>query len=115
MPDDVPPETRMLSLLRTAARKNSIIPVLALPIASRSSGRSLSRENFRMVRHGPSIDSGGRTTLTRDPSRRRASHIGELSSTRRPTVLTIRSMTCLIWAALSKTTGLWVTRPPRST
>ena len=115
LPDEVPPETRMLSRLRTAARRNCIISGLALPIARRSAGRSLSRENLRMVMHGPSIASGGSTTFTRDPSRSLASHIGELSSTRLPTVLTMRSITCRSWAALSKTTGLRLTRPLRST
>ena len=115
LPDDVPPETRMLSRLRTAIRRNSIISGLALPIVSRSAGRSLSRENLRMVMQGPSRANGGSTTLTREPSRSLASTIGELSSTRRPTVLTMRSITCRSWAALSKTIGLKLTRPARST
>src|SRR5438477_5889173 len=93
LPEEVPPDTRMLSLLRTAARRYCSMSAVAAPIASRSCGRSFSRENFRIVMHGPSSASGGSTTFTRDPSRRRASHIGELSSTRRPTVLTMRSIT----------------------
>jgi hypothetical protein len=51
---------------------------------------SLSRLNLRMVRAGPSIASGGTMTLTREPSGRRASQIGEDSSTRRPIWLTMR-------------------------
>jgi hypothetical protein len=39
---------------------------------------------------GPSMASGGAMTLTREPSARRASQIGEDSSTRRPTWLTMR-------------------------
>ena len=49
----------------------------------------------RMDRIGPSTASGGMITLTREPSGKRASHIGEDSSTRRPTLDTILSMMCL--------------------
>jgi hypothetical protein len=38
-----------------------------------------------MVSAGPSIASGGTMALMREPSGRRASQIGEDSSTRRPT------------------------------
>ena len=88
LPEDVPPETSTLNLARTAERRNRTMSAVALPTSMRSSGVSLSRENFLMVMQGPSSASGGRT------SRSLASHIGELSSTRRPTVLTTRSMTC---------------------
>ena len=54
---------------------------------SRSAGKR------RIDRSGPSTASGGITALTREPSGRRASTIGELSSIRRPTPLTIRSIT----------------------
>ena len=37
--------------------------------------------------------------LTREPSGRRASTIGDDSSTRRPTLLTMRSMTASRWAS----------------
>jgi len=50
---------------------------------------------LRMVSEGPSIASGGTIALTREPSGRRASQIGEASSTRRPIWLTMR------WAMLS--------------
>jgi hypothetical protein len=50
---------------------------------------SLSFLNFRMVSAVPSMASGGAMTLTREPSGRRASQIGD-SSTRRPTWLTMR-------------------------
>ena len=64
--------------------------------ASRSrSGRSIvygSRENLRIVSVGPSSDSGGMIAFTRLPSGRRASTIGDDSSTRRPTCETILSM-----------------------
>ncbi len=60
------------------------------PKPTRSVIFSLSFLNLRMVSAGPSIASGGAMTLTRDPSARRASQIGEASSTRRPTWLTMR-------------------------
>ena len=41
--------------------------------------------NLRIVRIEPSSESGGTMTLTREPSARRASTIGEASSMRRPT------------------------------
>jgi hypothetical protein len=47
----------------------------------------------RIESSGPSTASGGMIAFTREPSGSRASTIGELSSTRRPTPLTIRSMT----------------------
>ena len=42
--------------------------------------------------------SGGIMALTREPSARRASTIGEDSSTRRPTRDTMLSMICIRWA-----------------
>jgi hypothetical protein len=55
-----------------------------------------------MVRVGPSRDSGWAITLTRLPSGRRASQIGEASSTRRPTWLTIRWQMFISWALSRK-------------
>ena len=43
---------------------------------------------------GPTSDSGGTTTFTRDPSASRASHSGDASSTRRPSGARIRSIAC---------------------
>ena len=48
-----------------------------------------------MVMHGPFRASGGMITLTREPSTKRASAIGLDSSTRRPTVETMRSITSI--------------------
>ena len=50
-----------------------------------------------MESSGPSTASGGMMAFTRDPSARRASTMGELSSTRRPTADTMRSMTRSRW------------------
>ena len=50
------------------------------------------RENLRIVSSGPESESGGMIALTRLPSGRRASTIGEASSIRRPTWATILLM-----------------------
>ncbi len=53
---------------------------------------------------GPSMASGGAMTFTREPSGRRASHIGLLSSTRRPTWLTMRwQMFMSCWLSAKRT------------
>ncbi len=67
------------------------------PNSTRLESFSLSFLNFRMVSVGPSIASGGTMTLTREPSGKRASQIGELSSTRRPTWLTMRWQMFISW------------------
>ncbi len=54
---------------------------------------SLSAGNRLMDSSGPSTARGGMMALTREPSARRASTIGELSSIRRPMRLTMRSIT----------------------
>ena len=51
-----------------------------------------SLRNLRMVSAGPATASGGMMAFTREPSGRRASTIGEASSTRRPMRLMILSM-----------------------
>ena len=90
MPEPVPPEMRTLArqrpiTLRISAPSGEIDPYL-----TNCSSVSLSFLNLRMVSAGPSIASGGTMALTREPSGRRASQIGEASSTRRPTWLTMR-------------------------
>ena len=72
---------------------------------------SLSFLNFRIVRVAPSMASGGAMTLTRDPSGRRASQIGELSSTRRPTCDTIRWQMFISWVLSRKRTLVSWTLP----
>jgi hypothetical protein len=56
----------------------------------------------RMDSEGPSSASGGMMALTREPSGRRASTMGEDSSTRRPTRETMRSMICSRWRSSRK-------------
>jgi hypothetical protein len=59
----------------------------------RSSALRRSDGKRRIESRGPSTASGGMIALTREPSGSRASTIGELSSMRRPTPLTMRSIT----------------------
>ena len=54
-----------------------------------------SRPKRRIERQGPSMARGGMMAFTREPSARRASTMGEDSSTRRPMRETMRSMICI--------------------
>jgi hypothetical protein len=82
----------MFSLPWTHAARKWADLGASVPKLIRSSIVYGSRENFRIVSTGPRRDRGGMMALTRLPSGRRASTIGELSSTRRPTWETILSM-----------------------
>src|SRR5438132_973288 len=64
---------------------------------------------------GPSRARGGMMALTRLPSGKRASTIGDVSSTRRPTFDTIRSMICSRWSLSRNLTSLFSILPRRST
>jgi len=81
----------------------------------KSSATILRRENFRMVRVGPRRDSGEMIAFTREPSFRRASTIGELSSMRRPSDVTMRSIAPSTARSLVKVALDSSSRPPRST
>ena len=59
-----------------------------------SSSASVRAPKRRIVRHGPSIATGGTTAFTREPSGRRASTSGRDRSTRKPSGATTRSMRC---------------------
>jgi hypothetical protein len=72
---------------------------------------SVSRLNLRMDRYGPSRATGGITAFTREPSGRRASTMGEESSMRRPTLDTMRSMTCLRCCSFWNATSVSWSRP----
>ena len=116
LPEPVPPETRMLRRARTQERKNVMISGLDdLNRLTMSAGPHFSLANFRIVSAGPLSAIGGMTTFTRDPSFRRASHMGVDSSTRRPTRLTIRSMTWRIWRSDSNVTEERIGSPLFST
>ena len=93
LPAPVPPLISMFSRARTQCSRNSSIGRVIERMVTRSSALSRSAGKRRIESSGPSTASGGMIALTREPSGRRASTIGELSSTRRPTPLTMRSMT----------------------
>ena len=68
----------------------------------------------RMDNDGPSSASGGMMAFTREPSGRRASTIGEDSSTLRPTRDTMRSMICSRWRSSRKVVFTLCSSPPFS-
>ena len=80
-PAPVPPEIRQLSLALTAALRNSSISGVMLLLATRFSAVKGRTPNLRMLMIGPSRASGGIIILTREPFDRRASTIGDDSST----------------------------------
>src|SRR5438067_12738901 len=84
LPEPVPPLTTIEIRERTQARMKSAISLFMVPKVTRSETLYGTRENFRIVMLEPCTASGGITMLTRDPSGRRASTIGDDSSTRRP-------------------------------
>ena len=90
LPEPVPPEISTLQRQRPMICRISAPSGVIAPNLTSWSSVSLSFLNLRMVSAGPSIASGGTMALTREPSARRASQIGEDSSTRRPTWLTMR-------------------------
>ena len=106
---------RTLSFPSTQAARNCAASAEIDPNVIRSFIVYGSRENFRIVSVGPLRASGGMIAFTREPSGRRASTIGELSSMRRPTLDTTRSMICSRWASSRKITGVSSSLPSRST
>jgi len=105
----------MLSRAWTQARSRSAMSGVIVPNPIRSLTVSASLENFRMVSVEPLTASGGMIALTREPSMSRASTKGEDSSMRRPTLLTMRSITRRRCASSSNFTGLSVSLPFCST
>jgi hypothetical protein len=114
-PEPVPPEMRMFSRDRTIARRTVTMSDVSDPRRMRSSTVSGLRPKRRIESSGPSSASGGMIALTREPSGRRASTIGELSSTRRPIRDTMRSMICMRCASSRKITDVGSSLPRRST
>ena len=114
LPEPVPPQTNTFRRASTAARRNSNMSGVAVPNRMRSSTVKGEAENFRMVMTGPTRDSGGMMAFTREPSVRRASTIGDDSSTRRPIGAMIRSMMRMTWSSFWKTTFVSSRRPLRS-
>ncbi len=93
LPARVPPLISMFRRARTQCSRNSSIGRVIVRLFTRSWACSRSAGKRRIESSGPSTASGGMIAFTREPSASRASTIGELSSTRRPTPLTIRSIT----------------------
>src|SRR3989339_300013 len=101
LPDPVPPETRQLTRQRPTAMISLAHDGVIEPKSTSFSRVSFSLENFRIVIAAPSMASGGMITLTRLPSGRRASQIGDDSSTRRPMAPTI------LWQTVTR---CWLSR-----
>ena len=92
LPEPVPPEITMLIRAFTAEERTSIISAEMLFNCTRELAARGPVPKRRMDSEGPSSARGGMMALTREPSGRRASTIGEDSSTLRPTRETMRSM-----------------------
>ena len=114
LPEPVPPDTKRFRRASTQALRKSNMSAVAVPNRIRSSTVKGEAENFRIVMTGPTSDSGGMIALTREPSVRRASTIGDDSSTRRPIGAMIRSMIRITWSSFWKTTFVSSSRPERS-
>ena len=114
LPEPVPPETKTFRRASTQALRKSNMSAVAVPNRIRSSTVKGEAENFRIVITGPTSDSGGMIALTREPSVRRASTIGDDSSTRRPIGAMIRSMIRITWSSFWKTTFVSSSLPERS-
>src|SRR5581483_1155828 len=114
-PAPVPPETTIFNRAATQACSRSRIPSVRDRFRTRSRSVSASRPNRRIERSGPSTATGGMTALTREPSGKRASTMGEDSSIRRPTRETTFSMMRSKWALSLNSTGVRKRRPLRST
>ena len=80
LPEPVPPEISTLRRDPTTACSTSATCAGTLPISISRSMLIGTRANLRIDSSEPSIDSGGTTALTRLPSARRASTIGDDSS-----------------------------------
>ena len=92
LPEPVPPEMRTFSCAMMQRRRKSTDSSLSEPMLTMSCSPRRFRENLRIVSSGPESESGAMIALTREPSGRRASTIGEDSSMRRPICATIRLM-----------------------
>ena len=114
LPEPVPPETRIVAFAVTHSARNSASPGVTVPPATRSRSENPRLRKRRIVRQGPSSDSGGMTTFTREPSGSLASQSGDASSTRRPSGARILSTACISSASSAKLTAVRSSRPARS-
>ena len=93
LPEPVPPEMTMFLRIRTERSRKLAIRSVIESKRTRSWMVSGFFWNLRMVMQAPLIASGRITAFTREPSLRRASTSGVDSSMRRPSGVTMRSMT----------------------
>jgi hypothetical protein len=114
LPEPVPPETSTFSRARTHDASTSSMFSVNAPNPT-SCSAVIDAPKRRIDSTGPSMASGGITALMREPSGSRASTIGLDSSTRRPTRLTMRSITAMRCASSRKRAGTLVSLPPFST
>ncbi len=114
-PAPVPPEMIKFKRPLTMAESNSSMGSVRVLFSSMLRAVMGSRPKRRIERQAPSRASGGMMALTREPSCRRASTMGEDSSTRRPMRETMRSMICIrCWLSLNDKM-VFSSLPPRST
>ncbi len=111
----VPPLINTFRRSSTNPRMRSASSLEIAPRAIRSSNRKGDAPKRRIVISAPSTAIGGRTTLTRDPSGRRASTIGVASSMRRPQAATSRTAVCRNSSASRKRVSTRRIRPSTST
>ena len=88
----------MFSRHRDAISSSRATAGFMLPFATMAAKSSFFLVNLRIEMVGPSSANGGKITLTRLPSGRRASQSGLDSSTRRPIVATIFCATIAAWS-----------------
>ena len=115
LPEPVPPEMMVDMRALTAAARTSAIGGRSAPTSTSLFRLNGLLENLRIDTKGPSTPIGRTATFTREPSSRRASHIGCDSSTRRPTAETILLMMRKRCASSLKRTPHGSSTPPRST
>ena len=106
LPEPVPPLIRMLR--RAGDRLLQPFPPgrRQRPQLDQLLGSGTPAPKRRIETTGPSIESGGITTLTREPSASRASTIGLSSSMRRPSGARMRSIALRSSSSLSKETAV---------
>src|SRR3990167_4975872 len=92
LPEPVPPEIIILRCCSTQVLRNFAISIDKLSYFSKSCMYRFFFANLRIVTVGPFSAKGGIIALTREPSGKRASTIGELSSIRRPNGATTLSI-----------------------
>ena len=115
LPEPVPPEMIVVMRAFTAAASSSAIGGRSAPTSTSLPRLSGFLENLRIETSGPSTPIGRTATLTREPSCRRASQSGWISSTRRPTADTILLMMRSRCCSSLKRTDSGSSTPRRST